>query len=88
MVGLFRPASDVAISGLGWISVEPVRRSIRSSDINLESTSGELHLAVHVPKPVEVFVRSPMPVGKAGAEWYQYQELTEKELEVRPKWYF
>lgn len=83
-----RPATDVAISGLGWISVEPVRRSIRSSDINLESTSGELHLAVHVPKPVEVFVRSPMPVGKAGAEWYQYRELTEKEQEVRPKWYF
>ncbi|KAH9678435.1 NO-associated protein 1 [Citrus sinensis] len=83
-----RPASDVAISGLGWISVEPVRRSIRNSDINLESTSGELHLAVHVPKPVEVFVRNPMPVGKAGAEWYQYRELTETELEVRPKWYF
>ncbi|KAJ4706237.1 NO-associated protein 1, chloroplastic/mitochondrial [Melia azedarach] len=83
-----RPASDVAISGLGWISVEPVGRSFRNSDTNSEATSGELHLAVRVTKPVEVFVRSPMPVGKAGAECYQYRELTEKEQEVRPKWYF
>lgn len=45
-------------------------------------------MAVHVPKPVEVFVRPPMPVGKAGEEWYEYQELTEKEEELRPKWFF
>ncbi|KAL5810884.1 hypothetical protein ACOSQ4_027452 [Xanthoceras sorbifolium] len=82
-----RPASDVAISGLGWITVEPICRSLRKSNITSEEIAEELHLAVHVPKPVEVFVRSPMPVGKAGAEWYQYRELTEKEQEVRPKWY-
>ncbi|TXG57715.1 hypothetical protein EZV62_015544 [Acer yangbiense] len=82
-----RPASDVAISGLGWITVEPICRSLIKSNINLEEISEELHLAVHVPRPVEVFVRSPMPVSKAGAEWYQYRELTEKEQEVRPKWY-
>ncbi|XP_052306076.1 NO-associated protein 1, chloroplastic/mitochondrial isoform X2 [Populus trichocarpa] len=83
-----RPASDVAISGLGWIAVEPVSKSLRRSDINLEETIKELHLAVHVPKPVEVFVRPPLPVGKAGAQWYQYRELTEKEEELRPKWHY
>ena len=82
----------MAISGLGWISIEPVSRSIRQSDsdsdLNLKDKAGELHLAVHVPKPVEVFVRPPLPVGKVGAEWYQYRELTDKEEEVRPKWFF
>ncbi|KAK4570900.1 hypothetical protein RGQ29_029672 [Quercus rubra] len=87
-----RPACDVAISGLGWISIEPVSRSIRQSDsdsdLNLKEKARELHLTVHVPKPVEVFVRPPLPVGKVGAEWYQYRELTDKEEEVRPKWFF
>ncbi|XP_044504347.1 NO-associated protein 1, chloroplastic/mitochondrial [Mangifera indica] len=83
-----RPAGDVAISGLGWITVEPIRRSVRTSNINLEETSKELHLAICLPRPVEVFVRSPLPVGKAGADWYQYEELTDKELEERPRWYF
>ncbi|XP_075647691.1 NO-associated protein 1, chloroplastic/mitochondrial [Castanea sativa] len=87
-----RPACDVAVSGLGWISIEPVSRSIRQSDsdsdLNLKDKAGELHLTVHVPKPVEVFVRPPLPVGKVGAEWYQYRELTDKEEEVRPKWFF
>ncbi|GKV33813.1 hypothetical protein SLEP1_g42267 [Rubroshorea leprosula] len=82
------PASDVAISGLGWIAVEPVGRSLTNSDNDVEETAKELHFAVHVPRPVEIFVRPPMPVGKAGAEWYQYRELTEKEEEIRPKWYF
>lgn len=83
-----RPASDVAISGLGWIAIEPVSRSPGRPESNLEETVKELHLAVHVPKPVEIFVRPPLPVGKAGAEWYQYRELTEKEEELRPKWHF
>lgn len=85
---LGRPVCDVAISGLGWISVEPMSKSKRLSGRELEEAGRELHLTVHVPKPVEVFVRPPIPVGKAGAEWYQYRELTEKEEEVRPKWYF
>ncbi|KAH0979110.1 hypothetical protein GBA52_006287 [Prunus armeniaca] len=83
-----RPACDVAISGLGWITVEPLCKSSTSSDSRTEATAGELHLAVHVPKPVEIFVRPPLPVGKSGAEWYQYRELTEEEEEVRPKWHF
>ncbi|EEF51564.1 Nitric-oxide synthase, putative [Ricinus communis] len=83
-----RPASDVAISGLGWIAVEPVSKSRRKPVLNLEETAKELHLAVHVPNPVEIFVRPPLPVGKSGSEWYQYRELTEKEEEIRPKWHF
>ncbi|XP_052190139.1 putative nitric oxide synthase isoform X2 [Diospyros lotus] len=82
------PACDVAVSGLGWIAVEPVGRSPGVSDSDSEETDKELLLAVHVAKPVEVFIRPPMPAGKAGEEWYQYRELTEMEEEVRPKWYF
>ncbi|XP_063948010.1 putative nitric oxide synthase isoform X1 [Daucus carota subsp. sativus] len=86
-----RPACDVAISGLGWICVEPVGKGVGvSSELNLEETevAKELHLRIHVPKPVEIFIRPPMPVGKAGGDWYQYPDLTEKEEEVRPKWFF
>uniref|UniRef100_A0ACD5ZAR7 Uncharacterized protein n=1 Tax=Avena sativa TaxID=4498 RepID=A0ACD5ZAR7_AVESA len=88
---LDRPASDIAISGLGWIAVEPL--GVPSSDPDgsaeeEEDVRGELHLTVHVPKPVEVFVRSPLPVGKAASQWYRYQELTEAEEELRPKWHY
>lgn len=82
-----RPACDVAISGLGWIAIEPL--GLETIDkISSDKCAGELQLAVHVPKPVEIFVRPAIPVGKAGSEWYQYQELTEKEEELRPKWYY
>lgn len=87
-LGMSRPASDVGISGLGWIAIDPVSKSHRRPDLSLEETAKELHLAIHVPRPVEVFVRPPLPVGKAGAESYQYRELTEKEEESRPKWHF
>ncbi|KAJ4830374.1 nitric oxide associated protein 1, partial [Turnera subulata] len=83
-----RPVSDVAISGLGWIAIEAVSRSLEKSNLKLEQTTNELHLAVHVPRPVEIFVRPPLPVGKAGAAWYQYRELSEKEEQLRPKWHF
>ncbi|XP_057951329.1 putative nitric oxide synthase isoform X2 [Malania oleifera] len=86
--GKDRPACDVAISGLGWIAIEPVNKSLAVPDSDLEDTTKELHLVVRVPKPVEIFVRPPLPVGKAGREWYQYRELTEKEMEARPKWFF
>ncbi|XP_020694575.1 NO-associated protein 1, chloroplastic/mitochondrial isoform X2 [Dendrobium catenatum] len=81
-----RPASDIAISGLGWISVEPFGLGVGQNEF--VDCKGELHLDVHVPKPVEIFVRPPMPVGSGSAEWYQYQELTEAEEELRPKWYY
>ncbi|KAF5180086.1 No-associated protein 1 protein [Thalictrum thalictroides] len=84
-----RPACDVAISGLGWISVEPTNVPIENSNSeSFEESTGELHLVVHVPKPVEIFVRPPLPVGKTGGKWYEYRDLTEKEEELRPKWYF
>ncbi|KAE8703466.1 NO-associated protein 1 [Hibiscus syriacus] len=83
-----RPASDVAISGLGWITIEPKRKSLGVSESNFAETIKELQFAVHVPKPVEILVRPSIPVSKAGAEWYQYRELTEKEEEISPKWYF
>ncbi|KAL3341892.1 hypothetical protein AABB24_026087 [Solanum stoloniferum] len=83
-----RPTCDVAISGLGWFSVVPVNKSAGISNPVSEVTAGELTFVVHVPKPVEIFVRSPMPVGKAAGQWYDYRELTEEELEVRPKWFF
>jgi len=89
---LDRPACDIAISGLGWISVEPLGVPSNSADSNgnveEEHDDGELHLIVHVPKPVEVFVRPPLPVGKAASQWYRYQELTEQEEELRPKWHY
>ena len=85
-----RPACDIAISGLGWISVEPSGVPSNGPDDNIEEEhdGGELHLVVHVPKPVEVFVRPPLPVGKAASQWYRYQELTEEEEELRPKWHY
>ncbi|KAF8380512.1 hypothetical protein HHK36_027999 [Tetracentron sinense] len=76
-----RPACDVAISGLGWITVEPISKALEISDSSSEENTRELYLSVHVPKPVEIFVRPSMPVGKAGGEWYEYRELTEKEEE-------
>lgn len=85
---LERPACDVAISGLGWISVEPFNKSLKTTETDAEEPYEDLLLAVHVPKPVEIFIRSPMPVNKAGSEWYQYRDLTEKESEVRPRCFF
>ncbi|XP_078439832.1 P-loop containing nucleoside triphosphate hydrolases superfamily protein [Wolffia australiana] len=73
--GAERPACDVAISGLGWVTVEGVEE-------------GEMKMAVWVAKPVEVFTRAPMPVGGAGREWYEFRDMTEEEEESRPRWYF
>ncbi|XP_071710456.1 putative nitric oxide synthase [Rutidosis leptorrhynchoides] len=88
-----RPACDVAISGLGWITIEPDSQTLKdpnsNSDLLIQQREAmEISLDVHVPKPVEIFVQPPLPVGKLGGEWYQYRDLTEKEEETRPKWYF
>ncbi|KAF3324765.1 nitric oxide-associated protein [Carex littledalei] len=80
------PACDIAISGLGWISVEPF--GLPGEDKDDEEETGELHLSIHVPKPVEIFVRRPLPVGKVAESWYEYEELSEKEEESRPKWFY
>ncbi|XP_051114750.1 putative nitric oxide synthase [Andrographis paniculata] len=81
-----RPSCDVAISGLGWICIEPFPGSAEATAA--AESGGEISITVHVPKPVEIFVRPPLPVGSGGEKWYEYRELTETEQEVRPKWYF
>ena len=48
-------AADLAISGLGWVSVGCLP--------TLQQGALEATLAVWVPRGVEVFVRPPMPVG-------------------------
>jgi len=78
----------VAISGLGWISIEPIRRVRDSEPRDLEDAEHEIRVCVSVPKPVEVFIRPTLPIGISGAEWYQYRDLSDQEEEVRPKWYF
>lgn len=83
-----RPTCDISISGLGWIAVEPVGKGIKISEIDDDYNCGELHFRVHVPKPVEIFIRPPLPVSEAGREWYEYRELSEKEEESRPKWFY
>ncbi|XP_010503345.1 PREDICTED: NO-associated protein 1, chloroplastic/mitochondrial [Camelina sativa] len=83
-----RPASDVAISGLGWISIEPIRRTRGTEPRDLNDSEHQIRLCVSVPKPVEVFLRPTLPIGASGAEWYQYRDLTDEEEEVRPKWHF
>lgn len=83
-----RPVCDIAISGLGWIAIEPGPSTdgTGAEDLDILSTIDKrLHLLVHVAKPVEVFVRPPMPVGSSGSTWYEYSDLTEKEEETRPK---
>ncbi|XP_074281850.1 putative nitric oxide synthase [Silene latifolia] len=82
------PLCDVAISGLGWITIEPISKELVTSNPISELPIDELHFKVHVPKPVEVFIRSPLPIGKAGSEWYQYRDITELEEETRPNWYY
>ena len=63
--------------------MEPVRRGVA-----VEKSVGELDFRVWVPKPVEIFVRPAIPVGKSGGEWYEFREMSEEEEEMRPKWYF
>lgn len=83
-----RPVCDIAISGLGWIAIEPGPSTNVTGAEDLDTLSTidkQLHLLVHVAKPVEVFVRAPMPIGRLGSTWYEYSELTEEEEETRPK---
>ncbi|KAJ3672657.1 hypothetical protein LUZ60_007378 [Juncus effusus] len=95
------PVCDIAISGLGWISVEPFgsqnaeekekeneNEEKENGNGEKENETGELQLKVYVAKPVEIFVRASLPVGKNAESWYQYQDLTDKEIESRPKWFY
>ena len=42
-------------------------------------------IRVHAPKGVEVFARSPLPVGPLAGQWYEYEDLSDAQLAVRPK---
>lgn len=83
-----RPVCDIAISGLGWIAIEPGPSTdvTGTEDVDTLSTiDKQLHLLVYVAKPVEVFVRPSIPIGRLGSTWYEYSELTEQEEQNRPK---
>ncbi|CAI7857567.1 unnamed protein product, partial [Closterium sp. NIES-53] len=140
------PVADIAISGLGWVSlsgVKPRQRTNPDADMSSSDATTSSHAAhveptgtwddpnaandahgdiarfddpgnqtlgmdyneedghgssglfakqesdvevvVHVPKGIEVFVRPPMPVGWFANDWYQYEELSEKEEMARPR---
>ncbi|GJP82281.1 hypothetical protein CLOP_g12516 [Closterium sp. NIES-67] len=124
------PVADIAISGLGWVSlsgVKPRQRTNPDADVSsidatnsshtgtrddacaaltdhvtsfedsssdtagfarsgpFEKQANDVELLVHVPKGIEVFVRAPMPVGWFADDWYQYEELSEKEEMARPR---
>ncbi|CAI5986819.1 unnamed protein product [Closterium sp. NIES-65] len=140
------PVADIAISGLGWVSLSGVKSrqrtnpdaDVSSSDATTSSHAGhveptgswddpdaandarggitrfegpgnqtpgmgyndedghgssglfgkqesDVEVVVHVPKGIEVFVRPPMPVGWFANDWYQYEELSEKEEMSRPR---
>ncbi|KAG0562303.1 hypothetical protein KC19_9G135400 [Ceratodon purpureus] len=73
-----RPAGDLTISGLGWITVGLV--------YNEEEETGYVNhvvrLRIHTPKAVETFMRPSMPVGSNATEWYEYMEVEDDESEA------
>lgn len=88
--GWRRPAGDVAVSGLGWITVEypnTERFMVVSEDDELR-LRGHVRMLVHVPKAVEVYSRPPMPVGVNGQEWYKYSDASDSELDSRPRFFY
>lgn len=84
-----RPACDLAISGLGWVTVESRYTDI-VEDVDsemMDNIDQGVELVIHTPKSVEVFVRPPLPVGRRSNEWYEFREMSDKELEARPQVY-
>eukprot|EP00250_Pteridium_aquilinum_P010516 c19443_g1_i1 orf=108-1952(+) len=83
-----RPACDIAISGLGWMTIEcGYAEYMEDLEAQNVSTDKTVQVILHVPRSVEIFVRPSLPVGARGSEWYDYRELSEKELEARPQVY-
>ncbi|RDY07411.1 hypothetical protein CR513_08484, partial [Mucuna pruriens] len=70
-------SKDDKDNAMHWSSYRflQLSRSLKISQSKPVEIAGELILAVHVPKPVEIFVKPPILVGKAGVELYQYVEL-------------
>ena len=81
-----RPTGDIAISGLGWITVSGVARPTAGSTETLEPQG--VRLLVHTPRGVEVFVRDAIPVGGLAEKWYRFANLTEEEEISRPQLFF
>jgi len=73
----YRPAGDLTISGLGWITIGLVYTEDEIGYVN-----HVVRLRVHTPKAVEIFMRPSMPVGVNAAEWYEYMEVEVDELEA------
>jgi hypothetical protein len=82
--GSARPAGDIAISGLGWVTVGAT--SVYSEgDLGEELEEHErsiVRLKVWVPKAVEVFMRPSIPVGTSASQWYEYMDVDDDELET------
>ena len=89
LVSSCRPACDIAISGLGWVTIESgYREFVADMDSKMmDRIDKEVEVVIHTPKSVEVFVRPSLPVGSRGYQWYDFRELSEKEQEARPKVY-
>ncbi|MCO5597272.1 hypothetical protein L7F22_051348 [Adiantum nelumboides] len=83
-----RPACDIAISGFGWMTIEcgyaDHMEDLEAQNLAVDKT---VQVVVHVPRSVEIFVRPSLPIGTRGSEWYEFRELSEKELEARPPVY-
>ncbi len=82
--GLARPAGDIAISGLGWVTVGATSVD-REGDLGEELEEHErsiVRLKVWVPKAVEVFLRPSIPVGTSASQWYEYMDVDDDELET------
>jgi nitric-oxide synthase len=57
-----------------------------SSDLYNEDE--EIVLVLHLPRAVEMFVRPSIPLGKKAANWYEYVDLTDKEVNERPQVFY
>lgn len=82
-----RPAGDLAISGLGWVTVGVVRKDEEAEEEHRpnQRTRNLRHivkLKVYTPKAVEIFMRPSIPVGAYANEWYEYLEVDEDEIEA------
>lgn len=73
-----RPAGDLTISGLGWITVGLVY----SEEEETGYINHVVRLRVHSPKGVETCIRPSMPVGSKATEWYEYMEVEDDEFEA------
>ncbi|CAM6008226.1 unnamed protein product [Sphagnum balticum] len=81
---VMQPAGDIAISGLGWVTVGAT--SVYSEgDLGEELEEHEssiVRLKVWVPKAVEVFIRPSIPVGTSASQWYEYMDVDDDDSQT------